>query len=43
MVSELVDGVGWCMLVALLVVGGLVDVDFAVMVVMTSLVDKLFG
>ena len=34
MVSELVGGVGWCMLVALWVVGGLVDLDFALMVVM---------
>ena len=39
----LFDGVGWCMLVALWVVGGLLGVDFALMVVMMSLVGGLFG
>ena len=39
----LFDGVEWCMLVALWVVGGLVGVDFALMVVMMSLVGGLFG
>ena len=39
----LCDGVGWCMLVALYVVGGLVGVDVALMVGMMSLVGGLFG
>ena len=39
----LFDGVGWCMLVALYVVGGPVGVDFALMVGMMSLVGGLFG
>ena len=39
----LFDGVGWWMLVALWVIGGLVGVDFALMVVMMSLVGGLFG
>ena len=37
------DGVGWCMLVSLWVVGGLVDLDFALMVVMMSLVGGPLG
>ena len=36
--GRLFDGVGWCMLVSLWIVGVLVDLDVVLMVVMTSLV-----
>ena len=37
------DGMGWCMLVSLQVVGGLVDLDFALMVVMSLVGGPLDG
>ena len=37
------DGVGWCMLVSLWVVGCLVDLDFALMVVMSLVGGPLGG
>ena len=36
--GRLFDGVGWCMLVSLWIVGVLVDLDVMLLVVMTSLV-----
>ena len=42
-VGRLFDGVGWCMLVALWVVGGLVGLDFALVVVMMSFVGGPLG
>ena len=36
--GRLFDGVGWCMLVLLWIVGVLVDLNVVLMVVMTSLV-----
>ena len=40
---QVVRWCGWFMLVALSGVGGLVDLDFALMVVMMSLVGGLLG
>ena len=36
----LFDGVGWCLLVSLWIVGALVDLDVVLMVVMASLVGE---
>ena len=37
--GRVVDGVGWCMLVSVWIVGALVDLDVVLMVVMASLVE----